>query len=152
MFKNVIICTLLMILVACSKHQPEITAVEFVEKMKLGDNLFSLSFKVSKNTQTFRLLAKNLGENEASTRLEKELFKKVKIHQGKWNDNLANSYLEYFSVAELNSIFYEKRNSKYAEKMTKMQKRVGDSMENRSKELLKLVVTESLNSVNKSVQ
>ncbi|QEQ96442.1 hypothetical protein [Neptunomonas concharum] len=152
MLKKIVIFSLLLILSACSKHQPEITAIEFVEKMQLGKNLVSLSFRVSKNTQTFRMLVKELGHEEASSRLEDELVKITKDHQREWNENLANSYLEHFSVAELNSIYYEKRNSQFADKMSEMQKKVGRSMEIKSKDLLNAVATNALSSVFESVQ
>ena len=119
-------------------------AIAFVNKAGLGRNLSKIALRVATNTQTYRIMVADLGKSEASILVGKHLQKSVGNHQKEWNKNLANSYLEFFSGVELNSIISEKSDSPYFSKFRNKQKDVGGRMQEKSNKLLQKIVAEAL--------
>lgn len=142
----------LLMLSACSDAQSTLTAVEFVEKSGVGNNLTQLSARAALGTQTYRMIVAEVGEKEAN-QLLKELIKITTTkYQSEWNQKLAEAYLQHFSIEELNSVYYEKGKSEYARKMLSKRGDVGETMQEKSKGLLNTIVTEILTSIFKRVQ
>lgn len=122
----------------------EKAAVAFVEKTGLGNNLERMALRVAMNTQTYRMLDADIGKSDAASLVKKHIRIVTQSYQNEWNDNLAEAYLDHFSIEELNSIYTEKKSSPYIEKFQAKQKDVGASMQVRSKVLLQKVVAEAL--------
>jgi hypothetical protein len=141
---KIIFATLIISLAPISFASPEDEATAFVNETGLGTNLLTMALRVSKNTRTYRTMVANNGESEASALVSKHIQKSVNNHQEEWNKNLADSYLEHFSLAELNSIKLEKSNSPHLSKFRTKKKDVGASMQAKSNKLLQKIVTKAL--------
>jgi hypothetical protein len=119
-------------------------ALNFVEKLKLGNNLSIMAFQIGKNTQTYRMLESQLGSTEASKLFSEEVIAAAPHFQTEWNANLAKSYAEAFSSEELNSLMLEKEKSPSFNKMQTSQPTIGASMQKRSEKIPSLLVAEAL--------
>jgi hypothetical protein len=123
---------------------PKKDAIVFVSETGLGNNLSSLALRVANNMETYSVIVEKIGESKASTLVNKHVRKSVENHQDEWNENMASSYLEYFSTIELNSILTEKSVSPYFSKFRRKQKDVGASMQKKSNKLLQRVVSRAM--------
>jgi hypothetical protein len=124
---------------------PETDAVNFVEELHLGKNLYNMSNAVVRKSQTYQIITSKIGKIAAEKLVDKELRASINQYQSEWNKNLALSYLEYFTPSELNSLAQEKMKSKYFNKMKNKQKEVGVSMQKKSQDLLIKITSQALN-------
>ena len=122
----------------------EEVALNFVQKLKLGNNLPAMAFQIGKNTQTYRILVAQLGNDEANKLFTEEIIAALPHFQSEWNANLAKSYAEAFSSEELNSLILEKEKSPFFKKLQAGQSSVGASMQKRSEKIPSLLVVEAL--------
>jgi len=122
----------------------EDVALDFVQKLKPGNNLPTMAFQIGKKTQTYRMLELQLGSAEASKLFNGEVMAALPRFQVEWNANLAKSYAEAFSSEELNSLIQEKEKSPSFKKLQMSQSSVGASMRKRSEKIPSLLVTEAL--------
>lgn len=143
---KVVLLTLLLILVSCSEPPqisgPKIQTIDYVVKEQLGDNLSKFASKIARTTLTYKLIESKLGSTEANKIVDAELVLPIEKHQDEWNQNLANAHLEFLSTEEINSLYYNGKNSPYFDKRTKLQQKIGASMKIKSKALLTKVVSE----------
>ena len=123
---------------------PEDDALAFVEATGVGKNLPHMAIMVASNMQTYRTMVKDIGEEKANFLTKKHIQEAVDKYKKQWDRNLAQSYLEFFSAEELNSIVSEKYNSPYFNKFRSKQNEVGTSMQKRSGQLLQNIVSEAM--------
>ena len=121
-------------------------ATEFVRRHHLGSNLKTMAFATAQKTQTFGMLASEMGTLEARRVVSKELDKHAHQFQGKWDTNLAKAYAQNFTPEELASLASEGRNSRYVRKLSEKQNAVGESMQRVSKPILTEYVTTAMTS------
>lgn len=158
MINKKISCAILtcLILAGCTEQKqetgPAVDAKEYIKKFEIGKNFSLLSQKVAKTTQTYMMIASIIGKQKTDSLVSKELNISVSNHQAEWDYNLANSYLEYLSLSEINSLYYNSTNSPYFTKQRSMQSKISTSMQIKSKKLLAKTVTEALTNAYKSVQ
>lgn len=142
---KIVLAAVILLLAYPSKGaSTEQDAITFIEQTGLGNNLSSFALKTAIRTQTFGVITAELGQTKGYSLVQKHVEKSVKTHQEEWNRNLALSYLDHFSAAELKSILKEEEASPYVDKLRVKQGEVGASMQKRSTELLKAVVTEAM--------
>tara|TARA_B110000881_G_C18172280_1_gene315990 strand:+ start:41 stop:514 length:474 start_codon:yes stop_codon:yes gene_type:complete len=130
---------------------PTVTAVEYIEKLKIGGNLSSISHRAIKRTQTYIMIVSKKGKSEADKIVKIALNKSINNHQKQWDTNLAEAYLEVLTISEINSLYYNGSNSPYTKKQRSMQSKIGTSMKAKSGELLTTVISEALAKAFKSV-
>ncbi|MBU2881992.1 hypothetical protein KO525_05270 [Psychrosphaera sp. B3R10] len=118
--------------------------LQFVQELKLGNNLKAMGLKVSLNTETYRIIKSEVGDKKAKEILLIELNKSINKYQKEWDKNLSSAYDEVFKDNELKSILELKQKSPYAKKFIESQRKVGESMQNRSGDLLNKVVAEAI--------
>lgn len=123
---------------------PEDEAIKFVEKLQLGRNFYDMAYKTAQASQTYAMIVSEIGSREATKLLNTELNISIKKYQKQWDKNLALSYLEYFTPAELNSLAEEKDKSPYKYKMLNKQNDVGRAMEKKSQEIFVKVISEAV--------
>ena len=115
-----------------------------VKKLRLGENLSTMSYQVAAATQTYRILAQSVGPDKAQVLVKEGLDKARPKYQDLWDKNLAASYSEFFAANELESLAEEQKNSPFASKFFAKQGEVGQSMQAKSAGLLKEFVSEAL--------
>jgi hypothetical protein len=120
-------------------------AFSMVKTLGLGNNLGQMGLRVAETTQTFRIIAQKVGNEKAMVLVKENLENVLPKYQEKWNNNLAQSYAEYFDAVELRSITDEKQSSKYFGKFKSRQGDVGKRMQEKSSGLLTQYVTEAMN-------
>ena len=120
-------------------------ALSMVKILGLGNNLGQMGLRVAVTTQTFRIIAQKLGNEKAMALVKEDLENVLPKYQDKWNNNLAQSYAEYFDAVELRSITAEKQSSKYFGKFKSKQSDVGKSMQEKSSPVLTEYVSEATN-------
>ncbi len=125
----------------------ESDALWFVQEAGLGHNFSTMMTSVAVKTQTYQMIASDIGKDRAAALVNEHINRVVLKYQNEWNVNLANSYLEHFSVEELHSILREKSKSPYFKKFRGKQRAVGANMKDRSSELLEKAVTEAMQAV-----
>lgn len=158
MTKFKIICLLLplIFLVSCSDAKqitgPQVTAVEYIEKFGIGSNLSSISHKAIKVTKTYQIIVSTKGESKANKIITAELKESISKHQKQWDSNLAKAYLEFLTINEINSLYYNGTSSPHSKKQRQLQSKIGASMQGKSKKLLLTVITETLEKSFKSMQ
>ena len=118
--------------------------LQFVQELKLGNNLKAMGLKVSLKTETYRIIKSEIGDKKAKEILLIELNKSINKYQKEWDTNLSLAYDEVFKDNELKSILELKQKSPYAKKFIDSQRTVGKSMQSRSGDLLNKVVAEAL--------
>lgn len=150
-----IILSLLIVLTSCTESKqvdgPEIQSIDYINKENLGNNLSTLAKKVSRATETYRIIESKLGTSEANRVVDSELEKTIGKYQGEWNKNLAQSFSEVLSLEEINSLYYNGKNSPYFKKRMSLQRVIGSSMQRKSRALLEKVVSEAMQSAFKNV-
>ena len=139
---------IIFLVVGCSEHEQvagsKVQSIDYIVKAKTGSNLTKLAYKVAKTTQTYRINDSKVGGVEANKILERELDRVIVKYQQQWNQNLANAHSEYLSAEEINSLYYNGKNSPYFEKLLNLQRKIGESMQGKSKELLTKIVGEAM--------
>lgn len=147
--------TIKLILVALSFYSlliPIAVALEnnpenvMVQALGLGGNLMPMSENVASHTQTYNGIKNTIGEEKAKSLLKKHLITTVSKYQMQWNSNLASSYSALLTQEEMRSLTTLKQKSPYLTKFQAIQGQVGENMQTKSKDLLKIVVSEALNS------
>jgi hypothetical protein len=138
----------LFIVTSCSESKqtsgPRIQSIDYVLKENLGNSLTTFAYKVSKSTQTYAMIKSQLGDEQTDKLVSQELDLAIEKYQSEWNANLAESYSEFLTSDELNSLYYNGRNSPYYKKRVKVHKDVGISMREKSSGLLTKIVSESM--------
>jgi hypothetical protein len=138
----------LFIVTSCSEAKqtsgPTIQSIDYVLKENLGNSLTTFAYKVSKSTQTYAMIKSQLGAEQTDKLVSQELDLAIEKYQSEWNANLAESYSDFLTSDELNSLYYNGRNSPYYKKRVKFHKDVGLSMREKSSGLLTKVVSESM--------
>lgn len=108
--------------------------------------------KVSRATETYRIIESKLGTSKANRIVDSDLDKTIGKYQSEWNRNLAQSYSEVLSLEEINSLYYNGKNSPYFTKRMSLQGRIGSVMQRKSRALLEKVVKKALQSALKYAQ
>jgi hypothetical protein len=143
-----ILSALLASLLGCSKTEqitgPQIQAVDYIVKAELGSNLTRFAYSKAKVTQTYQTIQSEIGNDEAQRIIAIELDKAIKKHQQQWNENLAQAHTGYLTNKEINSLYYNGKNSPYSIKRNKVQIKIGKRMQSSSDDLLAKVVSEGL--------
>lgn len=158
MTKFKVLCLLLPLIFvfSCSEAKqisgPQVTAVAYIEKLKIGGNLSSISHRAIKRTQTYNIIVSKKGKSEANKIVKNALNESIDTHQKQWDINLAEAYLEFLTISEINSLYYNGTNSPFTEKQRSMQSKIGTSMQAKSNKLLSTVISEALAKSFKSVQ
>jgi hypothetical protein len=138
----------LFIVTSCSESKqtsgPRIQSIDYVLKENLGNSLTTFAYKVSKSTQTYAMIKSQLGDEQTDKLVSQKLDLAIEKYQSEWNANLAESYSEFLTSDELNSLYYNGRNSPYYKKRVKVHKDVGISMREKSSGLLTKIVSESM--------
>ncbi len=124
----------------CEERNAEV--VEIIKQLHMDDNLKFIAFAAASNTETYRMVALNKGGAVAHRMLVEQIAIVVPRYLERWDQNLAASYLEYFTTDELKSILKEKKASPYYQKFISAGPKVGQSMQNRSNELAKQIIVE----------
>ena len=119
-------------------------ALKLVEKMRLGDNLGILSYQTILKTHTYLIMANTVGPEKAQFLIKEEIKKTTPKYQHQWNQNLAQSYAEFFTHEELESLSEKHKASPYVNKLFMSQDKVGKSMQARSKNILHSVIFDVL--------
>jgi len=145
----------LAVTLSCSNPEeitgPQIQPVAYIVKENLGSNLTNFAYRTAQVTQTYKIIQSKVGKSEAKAIIEKELDKAIKIYQQQWNDNFALAHSEHLSIKEINSLYYNGKYSPYSEKRSKLQSKIGTTMQSLSKDLLTKVVSEALQDAYKKV-
>lgn len=126
--------------------QSEDSALKMVQALRLGQNLGSMGYQVSKTTTTYQGLVAKLGAQKADEIIRAELAIAVPHHQTQWDKNLAKVWAPLMTASEFDSIATEKQKSPYAAKFSSLQNQAGAAMKTESEKLLTSVVTEALTS------
>jgi len=129
---------------ACFASEASDAALSMVKTLGLGNNLGQMSLHVATTTQTFRIIAQELGNEKAIALVKKDLENVLPKYQEQWDKNLAQSYSEHFNSTELRSITNEKQSSQYFPKFKSKQSEVGRSMRAKSTAVLTELVTEAM--------
>jgi hypothetical protein len=103
-----------------------------VKKFDLGKNLVSMSYLVAFNTQTYKMIASDVGETKAQALVKSEINVLLPKYQEQWNQNLAATYTLFFNDTELDSLKNEGQSSKYFSKVKKKQNDIGVNMQQKS--------------------
>ncbi|WP_417552241.1 hypothetical protein [Marinomonas fungiae] len=139
---------IIMLAMGCSEHEqvtgPEVQTIDYIVKAKTGSNLTKLAYKVARTTQTYKVIDSKVGSIEANKILEIELNRSILKYQSQWNQNLADAHSEYLSDEEINSLYYNGKNSPYFEKLVELQSKIGVTMQEKSKDLLTKIVSEAM--------
>lgn len=143
------------VLSGCSESQqangPEVQTIDYIVKEMLGGNLSTLARKVSKATETYRIIESKLGTSEANRLVDAELGLAIRKYQGEWNENLAESYSEVLTPEEINSLYYNGKGSPHYDKKMRLQRDIGMRMQRKSRALLEKVVSEAMQKAFKSL-
>ena len=139
---------IIMLAMGCSEHEqvtgPEVQTIDYIVKAKAGSNLTKLAYKVARTTQTYKVIDSKVGSIEANKILEIELNRTILKYQPQWNQNLADAHSEYLSDEEINSLYYNGKNSPYFEKLVELHGKIGVTMQEKSKDLLTKIVSEAM--------
>ena len=139
---------IIMLAMGCSEHEqvtgPEVQTIDYIVKAKTGSNLTKLAYKVARTTQTYKVIDSKVGSIEANKILEIELNRSILKYQSQWNQNLADAHSEYLSDEEINSLYYNGKNSPYFEKLVELQGKIGVTMQEKSKDWLTKIVREAM--------
>ncbi|HEY7884851.1 MAG TPA: hypothetical protein VIC08_07870 [Cellvibrionaceae bacterium] len=108
-----------------------------------SDHLYELSKPFGKNTKHYRLIAKSVGEEKALRLLFLGFLDVQYSYRIQWERNLAVSYLEVFSVGELDSLMREAKKSPYFPKFIENRELVGINAQKRSENIIKAVALKS---------
>lgn len=126
---------------------PQEAATGFVQQRHLGSNLKTLALAVAQRTQTFAMLASELGTEEAKSLVSDELDAQAHQYAPQWNANLAQVYAHHFSAEELRSLTVDGRNSRYAAKLEEKQNAIGADMQRLSTPILTAYVSAAMHTV-----
>jgi hypothetical protein len=117
-------------------------ALGFVQSTGIGSNLTSLSHAVGVRTDAYRLVSARLGTERALAMLSANIAAATPAYQAQWNEQLAASYLERFSAAELESLRRERSSSPHLAKLEREQAAVGRIMQARTQAMLTQMLTQ----------
>ncbi len=119
-------------------------ALFFVVRMDAqSDALFELSKSIGKDTEQYKLMVKSVGEEKADQFLFVGFLEEQLPYREQWERNLAQSYLDAFSVYELDSLLQEAKKSPYYSKWLEQRKLIGNNAQERSKEIFNTVALKS---------
>ena len=130
----------------CLAVEPGTSAMLLIKKTGMGQNLSSLGYQYAQQTTTYQIIVKNIGAEKARKLLMDEIGTALPKYQDRWDRNLADSYAEIFSPAELESLAEKPRESPYVSKLIAKQGEVGQRMQAKSTDLLKEFLSEALGS------
>ena len=121
-----------------------VAAVQFVRQTGANRNFKLFLSQAAARTTTLQGLVAMHGFEEVRPVLESEILSVISKYGDLWDENLASSYLEFFSPGELESILKDKQESPYAQKFRAEQDAVGRSMQKLSESILKDALGEVL--------
>ncbi|WP_372621480.1 hypothetical protein [Falsiroseomonas sp.] len=98
--------------------------------------------QVALRTQTFAMVAAELGPAEAHSRLLRQVAETAPRHQDAWDRNLAAAHLEHLQPEQLASIAELGPRSPHFQTLLTSQDAIGRSMQARSGQLLQDIVAE----------
>ena len=119
-------------------------ALQMVQTQGLGSNFAALATNAASASQSYRMMEARVTAPKAKALLAEHIQKVLPKYQPQWDRNLALSYAEVLSDAEMTSISREGRNSPYAGRLTASARDVGSRMQSRSGDLLTKAATEAL--------
>ena len=155
-FKVLYLLLPLMFVLSCSESKqisgPQVSAVAYIERLKIGGNLSSISHRAIQITQTYKIIVSIKGKSEADKIVKNALNKSINNHQKKWDSNLAEAYLEFLTISEINSLYYNGSKSPYSKKQRSMQAKIGTSMKSKSEKIVTTVIGEALAKAFESVK
>ena len=122
------------------------SAIQMVEKQKLGNNLTNIGMVTASRTQPFKKIVEKLGEAQGTALLKSEIDRFAPKYQKQWDENLAIAYASVLTPAELNSMASEGQGSKHMQKMVSVQSEVATKMQASSSKLLNEFITDALRS------
>lgn len=124
--------------------QDRATALDAVRRLGFGKNLSALALQVALSTQTYAISASQLGEQRARALLIQHVQQAVPRYQDRWDQNLADAYLERLTAAEIASVAELGSRSPSVAKLMSEQNAIGAAMQARSAHLLTDLVAEVL--------
>jgi hypothetical protein len=140
----------------CSEYEqktgPEIEFIDYVKQDNLGSNLTSFSYRVAKTTETYKIIVSKVGKEKANEIIDKELKRTIAKFQEQWDSNLAIAHSKHITKLEVNSLYYNGKESPYFKKRRTLQRKIGDSMKELSGQLLTKVVSEAMQNSYAEVQ
>ena len=113
------------------------TALNFVRATGLNRNFQNMIVQTATRTQIFAAAAAGLGKEKTIEALKAGIEEAVGVYGDKWDRNLAATYLQFYEPEELMSLMEDPKGSPYLAKFTDNRDRVGNSMKEKSFELLK---------------
>ncbi len=132
----------------CTEYEQKsgqlVDALNYIKKEKRGNNLSLLAAKVAKVTQTYKMMVKKEGQGKADILLANALRDSIAKYQHQWDENLAQAYSEHLNQTEINSLYYNGKNSPFYKKQMSLQKSIGNKMKALSDKLLNTVVSDAL--------
>lgn len=116
----------------------------FVIRMdQRSDSLFELSKPIAKDSEHYKIMVKSVGVEKADRFLFVGFLDEQLPYREQWERNLAQSYLDVFSVNELDSLLQEAKKSPYYSKWIEQRKLIGDNAQARSVEIINAVALKS---------
>ena len=122
-------------------------ASSLVSKQNLGANILVIAMTTVSRTQTFKIITYTVGESAGHALVKSEIERLAPKYQKAWDKNLTTAYADVFSAEELTSVARDGRSSKYFEKFSSLQGKVGEKMQFMSTPILSEFVAEVLNNV-----
>lgn len=119
-------------------------ALRFIEQHDVGVNMIDGAERVARLTMTFGMIAAELGRDEATRLLRRELAQVRPKYQPLWNRNLANSYARFLTADELRSLDRDGKASPAVPRLAREWKNVSADMKAHSQELLAKYAGEAL--------
>ena len=89
-------------------------------------------------------MAKTLGEADTDDYIKRALEQTTAKYQDQWNQNLALAYSQHLSDEAIQSLHYNGKHSPFFEELSQQQTAIGKTMQESSRELLKQVISETL--------
>ncbi|MGQ2964418.1 hypothetical protein [Methylophilus sp.] len=121
-------------------------ALKLVQKYHFGQNLALISYQVSAQTQTYKMIVNKVGEQKAQALVRSEIDKVIPQYQQKWDQNLASAYAQVINAEKLQSLMDEGPSSKYSGELKARQNEIGPLMQSKSTELLNEMLTKAMTS------
>ena len=109
-----------------------------------SDDLLRLSKGHIESTEAYKTIINSIGEEKADRLIFKSFLDVQCPYRIEWERSLAESYLEVFSIYELNSIAKEAKKSPYYSKFIESRKAIGESALLRSENTIKAVAAKAI--------
>ncbi|WP_439599109.1 hypothetical protein [Falsiroseomonas sp.] len=124
--------------------QDQAVALDAVRRLGLGRNLSLLAVQAGMRTQTYGMVAAQLGPDRAGALLTQHIQQAAPRYQEAWDRNLAAAHLERLTAPELASLAELGPRSPVVPKWMAEQGAIGTAMQARSSDLLQRMLAEVL--------